>query len=117
MEKSLREAEAISVKKGFGEYLTSYLSVLSSFSDGLFNDLKTRFDAKLSEDLLNNLKMELKILNNKAEALRGLQELDPTNRESSKRVRDLVNSVAANLWELKQQIEPHLKKSTANEAQ
>jgi hypothetical protein len=117
MERSLWDAKTFAEQGDLGKETTSGVSALFSLSIGIFNDIIMRFDAEnLSEDLLNHLKRELKMLNTKAGSLWELQGLNPTqNPQAKQRAQELINGMRGNLWEFKQRMEPYLRKEKDEE--
>jgi hypothetical protein len=116
VEMHLWDAKAFVTRNDLGKEIDSELSQLFSLTIMIFNNLLQRFDAKnLSEDLLNHLKRELKILSEQASRLFELQSISNQDPQGKERAKKLIETFRSNLFNLNSVMEPYLKKEETKE--
>lgn len=116
IEMHLWTAKSFAVRRDLGTEIDSDLSHLFSLTIMIFNTLLQEFDASnLSEDLLNHLKRELKILNNQASHLFELQSIGTGDLQAKERAKKLTDTFNGNLWDFRHRMEPYLKKEETKE--
>jgi hypothetical protein len=105
-------AKGFAIRNALDRDVDYRLDHLFSRVISVFNDLLQRFEpSNLSDDLLNHLKRELKMLHEQASRLWNIESLKPeSNPKAKEDAVKMIETFERNLWDFGTRMEPYLKK-------
>lgn len=105
----LWSAKGFAIKNELGKHIDYEFHHLFSRLIGIFNEIRLKFDPNtLSEDLLNHLKRELKILQEQSGRLWDIQSCNPTP-EGKEKAKKLIVDFTRNLYDFSKRMKPYLR--------
>lgn len=105
--------KGFAIKKELGKEIDYDFHHLFGRLIGIFNEISLKFDANtLSEDLLNHLKRELKLLQEQAGRLWEIQSCNPTS-QGKERAKKLIDDFRRNLIDFSKRMKPYLRQEEA----